>query len=85
MFDNTSTNFGSTLTIDYQKKQTSEKYFSSLESFTVLFSSVAPLLSVVFLVLIIPIFKEFNSLVNLSAVHQFTNSLMIIWKHLQNY
>ncbi|MCP5064798.1 MAG: hypothetical protein GY936_20430 [Ignavibacteriae bacterium] len=82
MPNTTSTNFGSTLAIEYSKKQSTIKDFLTLENFTILFSIIAPLLSLVFIVLIVPIFKEYNSLANLAELHQFTYKNMGIISNL---
>jgi magnesium-transporting ATPase (P-type) len=51
--------------------KTSKKSLFNFENFTLVFSIVAPILSVVFLVLVIPLSVEFYSLNNYSEINQF--------------
>lgn len=81
MTNTTSTNFGSTLAIEYSKKQSSIKDFLTLENFAILFSSIGPILSILFLAFILPLAIEFNSISNGYQLHKFTDeNLMVLIK-----
>ena len=50
----------------------------SFENFTILFSGIGPLLIIIFLIFIIPITKEFNSLTNRMEIDQFSIEYMAV-------
>jgi len=68
----------STIPIIHSRKQTSKNNFMAFENFAILFSIVGPILSLAYLVFIIPLSIEFNSLNNWTQIDQFSINNMVV-------